>query len=126
MKTENNAPVKKVLIVEDELILAQLYKQVLSRMDIEIIGIATNSSDALQIVETNKPDLIFMDIMIEGDLDGIETTRQIQALYDIPVLYLTASSDPLSKKRAQETKFIDFLIKPVALDDLKNVLQRSV
>lgn len=123
MKTENHNPVKKVLIVEDEIILAQLYKQVLTRMNIETIGIATNSVDAFSLVEKDKPDLIFMDIMIEGDMDGIDTTHKIQSLYNIPVLYLTASSDPRNKERALSTNFIDFLIKPIGLDELRKVLQ---
>jgi CheY-like chemotaxis protein len=82
---------KKILIVEDERIIAEDIRKCVLNCNYDVIGIVPTGQDTLLIVKEQKPDLILMDIMLEGKLDGIETAEKIISKYDIPVIYITAS-----------------------------------
>ncbi|MFA7694348.1 MAG: response regulator [Methanoregula sp.] len=103
---------KKILIVEDEAVTAMELEETLKRRGFEVVGTATNGNDALRIAKERWPDLILMDIRIQGPMDGIETADQINIFYDIPVIFLTAYSDDLTISRAIKTKSYSFLLKP--------------
>jgi len=83
----------KIMIVEDEAIVSMVLKETLTTFGYDVTGIAYNGYDAIQKAGENRPDLILMDVSLEGDIDGIETAERILALYDIPVIYLSAYSD---------------------------------
>jgi DNA-binding NarL/FixJ family response regulator len=65
-----------------------------------------------------------MDIRIEGDIDGIETMEEIRKFSNAEVIFLTGNSEPNSKIRAEKIKMLGFCIKPISIDDLKNILER--
>ncbi len=103
---------KKVLIVEDEGVVALSLKSTLSKMGYSIAGIAVTGKEALKIAMETHPDVILMDIHIKGDIDGIQTTEELHKVTDIPVIYLTAYSDEETLSRALRTNGHSYLVKP--------------
>jgi len=116
----------RILIVEDEIIVAEHLRQELQNARYEVCGIATCSSEALELAQSCRPDLILMDIRINGDKDGIETAGLIHQSYDIPVIYLTAYTDDQTLKRAKETEPFGYLLKPYCLAELRSSIEMSL
>ncbi len=110
---------KKVIIVEDDLILNLLYESYLERLGFETEGELVYGKTAIETAKKNKPDLIVMDISLEGEIDGIEAMLEIRKFSDVPVIYITGNSDPYHVERAEETDYLDYLTKPIEFDDLK-------
>lgn len=109
----NKASKVKVLIVEDEILLAQDIKQILANMGYEIIGIAPTAIKALQLLEENhEVDIILLDIILKGDLDGIELANLINAKYNIPFIFLTSHADNALVERAKSVKPYAYILKP--------------
>lgn len=110
----------KILIVEDEFIIAEEISEILKGNGYEVIGNVANCVDALALIDKSKPDIILLDIHIDGDLDGIDTAVEIQEIHDnIAIIYLTAFSDDKFVKRAKETNPAAYIIKPF---DERNLL----
>jgi len=110
----------KILIVEDESIVALDIKRTLEKFNYEVTNTAINYNEAINSVKSNKPDLILMDVNLGKSKDGIETAKEIKMLNDIPVIYLTAFCDEDTISRAIETKPVSYLIKPFKQDELKS------
>lgn len=109
---------KKILIVEDQLILATLYERYLSMAGFETLGIATSCDETLEIIEKEIPDLMLMDIQINGDKDGIETVNIVKSKWDIPYIFISGNSDEATKSKAMLTNPKGFMSKPVSKEDL--------
>lgn len=116
---------KKILIVEDEFILQMMLEKMVQKMGHQVVTKAKSGATALDVIKNEKPDLILMDIKIIGEIDGIETIREVRTFSDVPVLYLSGNTDPDTRKRALETKPMDFIIKPFEYQDLKDAITRS-
>lgn len=101
-----------ILIVEDDLHTAAYLEIHLRDRGYHIAGIADNGVTALRLVESSSPDAIIMDIMLPGELNGIETANRIRLLHDIPILYLTAHADPVLFEQARITDPSAYLLKP--------------
>jgi DNA-binding NarL/FixJ family response regulator len=101
----------KVLIVEDEALIAESLSCSLSSLGYEVTGIADSCEQTLAEIANMKPDCILMDIRIRGEIDGIETTAKIRERLDIPVIYLTCQTDPSTIDRAKMTMASGFLMK---------------
>jgi DNA-binding response OmpR family regulator len=110
---------RKVMIVEDDLILNLLYESYLERLGFETEGELVYGKTAIETAKNLNPDLIIMDISLEGEIDGIEAMLEIRKFSNVPVIYITGNSDPYHVKRAEETDYIDYLAKPIEFDDLK-------
>jgi len=110
----------KILIVEDESIVALDIKRTLEKLDYEITNMANDYFTAINSVKSNKPDLILMDVNLGRSKDGIETAKEIKNFEDIPIIYLTAFSDESTINRAIETNPISYLIKPFKREELKS------
>src|SRR5476651_2367781 len=93
----------RVIVVEDERIVALHLKQQLVTLGYEVVGVAASGEQALRLVNDLRPDVVLMDIHIEGAIDGIETTERIPAELMVPVIYLTAYSDEVTLARARGT-----------------------
>ncbi|MCX7833087.1 MAG: response regulator [Ignavibacteria bacterium] len=104
---------EKILIVEDDLFTARLISKMLTNRDFAITDIITKSSEVINSIEKNTPDIILMDITLEGELDGIEIAQKIAEKYSIPIIYLTADSSDETIKRAKITGPFGYLIKPI-------------
>lgn len=103
---------KKILIIEDELIVAENIAAVLENQGYSIAGIADRASTALSLFKATKPHLVICDIHIKGKLNGIETAKAITAIEPIPFLYLTAYADEITLQEAATTDFEAYLLKP--------------
>ena len=101
-----------ILIVEDELLIAKNLSHKLQKLGYQIADIVSSGADAIQRAGELKPDLILMDIVIKGDLDGIETAAIINQVFDIPIIYTTAYADDETLQRAENTGSYGYLLKP--------------
>lgn len=104
----------KILIVENELFIAEDLAQKLTDAGYEILGPVATGEKAIALTQQNKPDVIIMDIKLDGRMDGIECTLQIRKHHHIPTIYLTDLDDPKTIARATESKPAAFLTKPFA------------
>lgn len=101
-----------ILIVEDERIIAKDIERAIINLGYGIIGNVGSGKEAFRIIDSSKPDLVLMDIMLDGDIDGIDTAREIQKQYDIPVVYLTAYADEKTLVKAKQTGTFGYILKP--------------
>jgi DNA-binding LytR/AlgR family response regulator len=102
----------RILIVEDDMIIAANISLQLSKLGYEVTGIESRGEDAINHARENHPDIILMDVNLKGKIDGIETAKSIQKILDIPLIYLTANADENSFQRAKETHPYAFISKP--------------
>ena len=117
---------KKILIVEDEVMVAMTLEDTLEALGYEVAGTVDNGSDAIRLAAEKEPDLILMDIRIRGDIDGIETADRIAETMDIPVVFLTAHSDEQTLMRALKTQPYGFLIKPFRERELYSNIEMAI
>ncbi len=103
---------ERILIVEDEAIVAEELKEDLERLGYAVAGIIDTGDQVVEAVASLKPDLILMDVRLNGGVDGIEAAYQTKAEFDIPIIYLSAYSDGETLKRAAQTTPAAYLIKP--------------
>jgi DNA-binding LytR/AlgR family response regulator len=116
----------KILIVEDEGLIALDIEERLKSEGYDVIGIADSGKNALKIVNRNIPDVIIMDINLNGDLNGIETVTLISKIKKIPFIYLSALSDVNTWENAKQTLPAAFLIKPFRNIDLSRALELAI
>ena len=102
----------KVLIVEDEMILASDIRMQLQNEGYNVVGIAKNGEKAINLTKERNPDIILMDIAIKGEIDGVETAEEIHKFYDVPIVYITAYFDDKTLNRAIKTEPYGYIIKP--------------
>lgn len=115
---------KTVLIVEDDLILNLLYESFLEKMGFETHGELVYGKTAVDMTRKINPDLILMDIALEGDMNGIEAAQKIREFSDVPVIFITGNSDPEHKDRAMATPASFYIVKPIELEGLKQALSK--
>jgi len=113
----------KILIVEDEIIIAANISLQLANLGYDVIGIIPRAQEALSCIKTEQPDIVLMDINLKGELDGIETVKLMQKSYDIPVIYLTANADDAHFNRAKATHPYAFISKPFKKLDLQRAIE---
>ena len=102
----------KILLVEDELIIAEDMTNMLERIGYEIVGSAIDFDEAIEILETEKPDLILLDVNLGGKKDGIHLAEEINRRFGIPFIYTTSFTDGATIERAKKTQPINYLVKP--------------
>ncbi len=102
----------RILIVEDDMIIAANLSLQLTKLGYEVTGIESRGEEAIYHAQLNVPDIILMDVNLKGNLDGIETVRIIQRNKDIPIVYLTANNDEATFVRAKGTHPHAFISKP--------------
>lgn len=117
---------KKILIVEDEAIVAKDISVCLEKLGYEVIGTFSNGEKALEFLKANKPDLVLMDIMLAGKISGIETSSKIKELYNIPVVFLTAYADEKTIEKAKITEPYGYIIKPFKEIDLRTSIEMAL
>jgi signal transduction histidine kinase len=103
----------KLLLVEDELLVALDVRRRLESAGYTVCGIAMSGDEAIAQARELKPHLVLMDIQLQGDLDGIETADIIRTQLDLPVIFVTANADASTRARAQATAPFNFLVKPI-------------
>ncbi|MDH5654440.1 MAG: response regulator [Spirochaetia bacterium] len=116
---------KKILIVEDEVIIAMELEMRLIQMGYAVPAILQRGDTAIQKIPELHPDLILMDINILGPLNGIETAASIKEKFSIPVIYLTANNDSETVRRAMDTDPFGILVKPFNESELKKMIESA-
>ena len=112
-------PEERILIIEDEHIVAMGIKRMLKSLGYTIAGVASSGEDAISKAESTFPDLVLMDIMLKGDMNGIEAAKEIKVRFDVPVVYLTACSESKIVENAWKTGPMGYIVKPFDEKDLK-------
>ncbi len=116
----------KILIVEDESIVAMDIKNRLELLGYTISGIASSGEDAVKMAAETSPDLVLMDIMLGRGMDGIEAAEQIHKHADIPIVYLTAYADDKTLSRAKITKSFGYILKPFEERELHSAIEIAI
>lgn len=117
---------RKILIVEDEGLLALQIEKELQQNGHAVAAICASGEEALKFIEAERPDLVLMDIKLQGELDGIETAGRIQEAYDIPVIYMTAHAEESTIERAKATGPYGYLLKPVRPKELHIAVEIAI
>jgi PAS domain S-box-containing protein len=117
---------KRILIVEDEGIIAKDVERALRKLAYHVTGIVSTGEQALLQAREDRPDLVLMDIMLEGEMDGIETARRIRQEFRIPVVYLTAFGDADTLERATATAPFGYVLKPFEERDLYAAVESAL
>jgi len=115
-----------ILIVEDDPVISELLSWRLKKLGYEVSGTAQSAYEALRQIEANPPDIILIDIMLQGEMDGIDLARQINIDYSIPFIYVTAYSDNETISRVIDTEPRGFLLKPFKDEDLKVAIELAL
>ncbi|MBU4548388.1 MAG: response regulator, partial [Euryarchaeota archaeon] len=121
-KEDLPAPPPRILIVEDEFITAMDLEDKLKDMGYQVVDMVASGDKALEKIRLHQPDLILMDLMLQGDMDGAEVARKI-APEHIPVIFLTAYADENTIKKILETSPYGYLIKPFKSDELHSAIE---
>ncbi len=115
-----------IMVVEDERIVAMHLRQELTKLGYQVVGVVGSGKQALEKVNELHPDVLLMDIHIEGELDGIETAAQLPEDLQIPVVFLTAYSEDATLARARAMKPYGYLVKPFAARELHATIQMTL
>ncbi len=107
------------MIVEDEWTVAEEIKMVLESFEYTVTSMSSSGEEAIQYAEKDKPDLVLMDIVLEGEMDGIEAANEIRSRFNTPIIFLTAYTDEKILERASITGPFGYIVKPFVNEDLK-------
>jgi len=115
-----------ILIVEDEPVVAKDIQLSLQRLGYRVPATATSGEEAIRKAGDTHPDLILMDIVLKGNMDGVETALQIQRRHDVPVIYLTAYADNHTLERAKVTSPAGYMLKPYQANELRTMIELAL
>jgi DNA-binding LytR/AlgR family response regulator len=112
-----------ILIVEDDMLVGTHISMLLTQAGYEVMGILTQGEMVLEQLKTVRPDLILMDVKLKGELDGIDTAKQVYQTFQTPVIFLTANTDKATFERAKKAYPIAFIAKPFKALDLTRAIE---
>ena len=116
----------KILIVEDESIVAKDIQFSLNKLGYAVCGIASTYDKAIDLAEKEQPDLVLMDIMLKGDINGIDTALKMKEQFTIPVIFLTAYADEATLEKAKIAEPYGYIIKPFKEVDLQTTIEVAI
>jgi len=116
---------KKVLIVEDDLIIAMVIENMVRDLGHKVVGKTNTGEEAVELALDLKPDIILMDIRLKGEMDGVEAVARIRETLTVPVIYITGNTDRVNRTRAEQTGFISLITKPFTKIDLDKSFQKA-
>jgi CheY-like chemotaxis protein len=122
----SSMPDTRILVVEDERIVGLHLKQQLVKLGYKVVAVVSSGDEALKVVKDRKPDVVLMDIHIDGDIDGIETASRIPPDHCVPVIYLTAFAGETTLQRARATKPYGYMMKPFSERELHATIQMAL
>ncbi len=120
------AETKKIMVVEDERITAQDIQVSLEKFGYEVPAVVSSGKDAIKAAMEFKPDLILMDIVIRGEMNGIQTAQAIRSEYKVPIVYLTAYADQDTINRAKKTEPYGYILKPFEDRELQSIIEMAL
>ena len=104
---------KRILIVEDEMVLALSLEKLLERMGFVVVGIVATGEAAIERARADRPDVVAMDIRLAGAMDGIDAASAIVAENEIPIVFMTGYDDSATKLRAMSLRPLGYMVKPI-------------
>jgi PAS domain S-box-containing protein/putative nucleotidyltransferase with HDIG domain len=113
----------KILVVEDESIVARDIHNMLLGLGYEVTGVISSAQESVEKAEETSPHLVLMDIMLNGELTGVDAADMIHSQYNIPIVYLTAYADENTLQRAKETEPFGYLLKPFEERELQTTIE---
>jgi diguanylate cyclase (GGDEF)-like protein/PAS domain S-box-containing protein len=116
----------KIMVVEDERIIAMDIRGQLQQLGYEVVALAISGEQAINLAAERRPQLILMDIVLKGAMDGITAAGTIAETLHIPIIFLTAYSDDITLSRAKMTRSYGFLIKPFRVDELHSTIEMAL
>ncbi|QCO18435.1 hybrid sensor histidine kinase/response regulator (plasmid) [Azospirillum brasilense] len=116
----------RILIVEDDRIVARDIQHQVSRMGHVVVGLSASGEEAVRLAGSHQPDLVLMDIRLDGEMDGIEAARRIREAHRIPVVFLTAYANDEVVERASRTEPFGYLLKPLEEPQMRTVIQMAL
>ncbi|MEO1021579.1 MAG: response regulator [Bacteroidota bacterium] len=117
---------KRVMIVEDDMLLSMVEERLIRRLGFDVVGKLTRGEDVSNKICEHKPDILIMDIQLAGKMDGIDAVREARKTYkNIPVIFLSGSRNVDLLDRAKRVGYSDYLVKPVNADDLASPLAKA-
>jgi diguanylate cyclase (GGDEF)-like protein/PAS domain S-box-containing protein len=126
MNTDSTDQSPGILLIEDEALIAREIKTRLTQMGHRVVGVAHSAAQALEIARTIEPDLLLTDINLGSKMDGVDVAREITAIRDIPVIFLTAYSDEETVARAKSLAPYGYIIKPVENRELQIAIDMAI
>jgi two-component system, LytTR family, response regulator len=115
-----------VLVVEDESIVSKDIQHSLKKLGYNVVGAASTGERAFELASSEKPDIILMDIMLKGEMNGIDTAQKVKEDLQIPVIYLTAYADESTLEKAKVTEPYGYIIKPFKEVDLHTSIEMAL
>lgn len=116
----------QILIVEDESVVAMDLEQRLSERGYDVVAMVSTGDEAVRQVQEKQPDLVLMDIMLAGVMDGVQTAHEIRRSSSVPIIYLTAYADDLTLERAKLTEASGYVVKPFRDRELHATIQMAL
>jgi CheY-like chemotaxis protein len=116
----------RIVLVEDESIAALHVAKRLRGLGYQVVAVAKSGPQAVEYALTCDPDVVLMDIHLQGAMDGVDAARHIQASAPVPVIYVSANVDAATRERIQSTEAAGFVPKPVHFPTLQRVVQRAL
>jgi DNA-binding response OmpR family regulator len=126
MQTNLISSKRRVLIVEDEILIAEELKERLSLLGFSVIGAVDSADEGITIATRERPDLVLLDIRLKGEKDGIQAAREIHQKVDVPVVYLSAYSDRLTVDRIKGSEYDGFILKPFRAGELQSTIEIAI
>jgi CheY-like chemotaxis protein len=117
---------RRILVVEDEALVAMATSQLLEDAGYEVVGMAADSAQAVRLAEQEQPDLVLMDIRLRGGDDGVETAAQLRQRFGLRILYVSAHGDSATLARAARTDPVGFIGKPHTTHELLSAVGRAL
>jgi CheY-like chemotaxis protein len=114
----------KIIVVEDEAIVAMATKMMLTNLSHEIISVVAIAELAILAVNSTEVDLILMDIKLKGDMDGIFAAEEIRKNKNTPIIFVTGNSDSKTQLRIEQIPNASILLKPIMMDDLNHSINQ--
>ena len=107
-----NSESKTFVIAEDDSIIKMVIEDLLENMGHKVVGLASNCKQTLEMLEVTKPDIVILDIGLDGELDGIDIAKAINARFKIPFIFVTGNSDIATVEKATKTNPMGYIVKP--------------
>lgn len=115
-----------VVIVEDDMILSMVAERVVETLGFKVVAKAASGEQAIEKIKEHQPDVLLMDIFLEGSIDGIETVSRIRSFSNVPVIYVSGNSDKDHMARAKKTGYVDFLSKPISQSKINLPMEKAI
>ncbi len=115
--------VKRAVIVEDEILIADFLSDLCELFEVEVVGMADNGEEAVRTIRETQPEYVLMDVRLVGDMDGVEVAKTVyDEKREMKIIYITGSNEPPTIARIKSDHPYKILIKPFLPDDLRRAL----